>query len=55
MKEYEVRIADHEDGTFSIISAFSRNSGADGLVPVGNSSIVSLLRRHFKNEDEAAE
>lgn len=52
MKEYDVRIVDHGDGTFSVMSAFLRNTGATGLVPIGNSVIVNLLRKHFSNEAE---
>jgi len=46
MKEYDVRIVAHEDGTFSIASAFSRDKG----VHVGNAVIARVLRKHYENE-----
>ena len=50
MKEYDVRIAAHEDGTFSIVSAFARTGYAKGLVPIANSVIARILRRHYEDE-----
>lgn len=47
MKEYDVRIAAHEDGTFSIVSAFSRDKG---LTPVGTKVIANILRKHYESE-----
>ena len=52
MKEYDVRIVDHGDGTFSVASAFLRNTDAAGLVPVSKTAVINLLRAHFENEAE---
>lgn len=51
-KEFDVRIVDHGDGTFSVSQAFKRNMDGTGFVPIGTGVIVNILRKHFQNEVE---
>lgn len=48
-KEYDVRICDHGDGTFSIVSVFERNENGMGFVPRGKGFILRLFERYYKS------